>query len=79
MSGDDTKNPNREAEVPSPMINPRPLGNRKLGPNTQSNEPHNLDQDPEGHQGGTDGGSKRKSPLGPNLSQGDTLDRRRGS
>ncbi len=79
MSGDDTKNPHQEAENPAPVVNPRPLGDRKLGPNTQSNEPHDLDQDPEGQQGGTDGGSKRKSPLRPNLSQDPALDRRRGS
>jgi hypothetical protein len=58
MSGS-TKNPEHEAERPSPM----PRGASKPaatgGPNTQGNDRGERVQDPEGQQGGIKGGSKK--------------------
>lgn len=58
MSGS-IKNPEQEAEQPAPM----PRGNTKhrtgSGQNTQGNDRGDREQDPEGQQGATHGGSKK--------------------
>ena len=59
MSGS-VKNPDHEAEHPAPM----PRGNTKppagRGPNAQGNDRGEREQEPEGQQGGTHGGSNKQ-------------------
>lgn len=57
MSGS-IKNPDHEAERPSPMPRGASKPPAPTGPNTQGNDRGEREQDPEGQQGGTGGGSK---------------------
>jgi hypothetical protein len=64
-SGDGIKDPDHEAECPASMpVESRSTRTRQHGANAQGNDRGRLDQDPEGQQGGTNGGSKSRAPLG---------------
>ena len=63
VSDNRIKDPDHDLESPASMpIESRPSHHQPGGPNTQGNDRERLHQDPEGQQGGTEGGSQGK-PL----------------
>ena len=52
-----TKNPDHEAEIHAPMVAMRPADQKGPGPNQAGKSPGNGKVDPQGQQGGTEGGS----------------------
>ena len=59
MSQDGIKDPDHDLESPASMpIESHPSPHQPGGPNTQGNDRERLHQDPEGQQGGTEGGSQ---------------------
>src|SRR5665213_446945 len=63
MKGMDIKDPDHDLESPASMPAENHLSHYQPGgPNTQGNDRESLHQDPEGQQGGTEGGSQGR-PL----------------